>query len=61
LQTLYINFSDWTKGDIHLLLRSGSQGMNDAFLARSVLGLLCNPAESTRKASFIPFRASCGR
>jgi len=26
-----------------------------------VLGLRCNPAESTRNASALPFEASCGR
>jgi len=31
-----------------------SGGIEYAFLARSVLGLLCNPAESTRKAYSIP-------
>jgi len=41
--------------------RSVSRGREDAFLARSVLGLLRNPAESTRKASFLPCMASCGR
>jgi len=31
------------------------------FSLGQVLGLLCNPAESTRKALSLPWLASCGR
>jgi len=37
------------------------RGRDNAFLTRSVLGLLCNPAESTRKVLSLPSKASCGR
>jgi len=61
-QIFFENYVNLFPGRDDTIVKGGAHGeMDDAFLARAVLGLLCNPAESTQKASSIPRRASCGR